>query len=428
VPTAPSNDLATAGGMRLFLERLSSRYWVLPTVIAACLTLLLGFVRTVPNDAFRDSLLASIAFDASAEGARLLLSAVAGAVMTVVGVLFSITVVVLQQASAQFSPRVIDNFVRSLRSQFVFGFYIGTFSYCLLLVRSIRDTGHAGRIIVPTPAISVAILLAVVCLALLIHYIHHIVHAIQSTHIVREIVRDSIAALRGEWESLDQERGPAPESGSALRFEAEIRPAATGYLQALRWRAIARILRRERWELEVRVRAGDYMDENDTPLAILRTSRPLASRAQRRIAAAFEIGEHRTHAQDPRFGVRQLVDIALRALSPGINDPTTALESLDGISSVLLAGIRLPSAPEVLRLSPTGAVRVHRLEYPDLLELSFAQILHFAADHEPVRRRIGEILDSCLAAARDPERQACLTEWRRRLEPRPPAATARAAS
>lgn len=364
-------------------------------------------------------------FGGTADSARALLSAIAGSLITVVALAFSITIVAVQQASSQFSPRVIRNFMRDRANQFVFGAYIATFVYALLILRQVRQPGEGDvGMFVPALSITAALAFALLCMALLIYYIHHIATSLQAATITDEIrreLREGIDVLYPEelGEPLRQATagdGGAPAGSPALT----VRVPDAGYLRAIDEEQLLGALGRGVVLARVRPQIGEYV-LSDAPLVEL-WYESSAVRADEKgvreaIAGAFTIERERSTRQDILFGIRQLVDIALKALSPGINDPTTAEHCLSHLGDVVaqLAGRPFPPGR---RYAPDLAtvLEVNRPDFAAIVDAAFSQIRRQAQDDVhvtahllgvlrevavrvsatdravPIRRQVGEVL------------------------------------
>lgn len=373
---------------QLWIERLGSTFWLLPTLIAVGIVATLPFLTSIQLESDWPAINFALK-DLSADGARAVLTAIATALMTVIGVLFSITIVVLQQVSTQYSPRVIENFIRSRTNQVVFGFYIATFIFCILLVRQIPDNIDSLEDL-PQIAVAAAILLAICCFALLIHYIHHILHSIKSTTIIDTLCEMTLKALT-DWEDSLKKTCEKNESINTKSFEEEmpttlVRSWRRGYVQAYDWTSVASLLKSHPWKIKALARPGDYV-QKDTSLFSIHTSQTLNKKILKRISTNIAIGTERTHVQDVRFGVRQLVDIALRALSPSLNDPTTAEEALNGIEAILLNWTKGHYAMHGLHFH-NGVVTSIEVSDQELARLAVAQILVAAKEHPSIIERV----------------------------------------
>ena len=370
-------------------ERVTNAFWIIPCLVTLTIvsSLMLTINLTIPEQfGWIEKL---ISFKTNPEGARTILGSIATASMTVVGVLFSITIVVLQQASNQFTPRVVQNFVRSLTSQVVLGFFIGTFVYCLLLLTNIQPKpGAASEFSVPQISLSFSIVLALVCMLLLISYIQHVTRAIQSTEIVSSITRETIRTLKNMISDRKAYGVDEEEDGEIeLDFEYVIESKDHGYFQKLDWKALTKIHESETWTLDIIRDLGDFIHLGDE-LYRLKTAKEWTEEERHDFLECFTIGETRTNAQDPKFGIRKLVDIGLRALSPGINDPSTAEEAINGITSIMLVYAENFPIPHSVPLSRRRFITLPENGADEFLATGYDQLLQFGEDHLLVKKHI----------------------------------------
>lgn len=373
---------------KVWIEKLRDRFWIIPSIVILLEVILLWIVCGIPNVESRNSLVQFFSSDYSAEAARLLLTSIATSIMTVVGVLFSLTIVILQQVSSQYSPRVIGNFIKSISSQLMLGVFSGTFLFCLLALRRV----HARD--VPEAAISTSILLAVLCIGFLIHYVDHIVHSIQSTTIVSNIREDTLKYWRDFDIFLQKNRLKSPKSNRNLKWKAQVRCASTGYFQSFRPDKLIQALQNLEWEASIQLRPGDYCERNDIFLEVV-TNKELTEELTSKIKSSFFFACDRTHIQDPRLGINQLVDIALRALSPGINDPGTAKEALYCLGTLLIWASQRPYEIYDLQLCDTGTLRLKPLKFHELISESLGPLLITAEKYPTVLEIMISILKRC---------------------------------
>lgn len=412
--------------MQLFEERMraalrerwtdiSSSFWLIPAVevIAA---IGLSFVTLWFDAAYSDWLSTSVGvlFGGTAEGARTLLSVVAGSSISVISVLFSITMIALQQGSTQYTPRVLRTFRRDRGNQVVLGTYIATFAYALLILRQVRsETEHLSGF-TPSLSIFIAIVLALVDLALLVYFIDHTSRSLEVSSVIK--------AIRAELdESLEEHFQGASEGVEPLSFEAAV--AATqerrkglgnaihasrdGYLQRVDYDALSRELTHETALLCVPVRAGDFLFDGAV-LARLWMEGGEEAQRQKRIADAFVVLGARRPSDDPLFGMRQLADIALRALSPGTNDPTTAEDAIDALGAIMafVAGREIPG-PLVRTDNGACIVRSTRT-FHDYMEECFAQIRRAARTQPHVLEHLVDLFGRLADRATSDERAAAI--------------------
>jgi uncharacterized membrane protein len=343
-------------------------------------------------------------FGAGAEGARGMLSAIASSMITVAGVAFSITTVSFTLASSQYTSRILRTFMSDRGNQTVLGVFLGVFAYCLVVLRTIRG-GDEG-IFVPTLAVLGAFLLALLGIGFLVYFIHHVAASIQASSIIQSVANQTVRAIDRLYpdQAVGFNDGPALVDATALALPVKIPAHITGYVQALDRNSLLRIARDQNTVVRVERRVGEFVSEG-VPLA----SVGLTSREPElvdRINAAFTVGRHRTMQQDAGYGIRQIVDIALKALSPGINDTTTATICLDYLGAILvrLGGRQLD--PEDLRAEGEVRLLFSRKDYQDFLGDAFDQIRENAAGNTVVLTRLLEVLAVIAAHTRAERRRA----------------------
>jgi len=316
-------------------------------------------------------------FGAGADGSRGMLTAIGGSMMTVAGVTFSLTLAALAQASSQYTPRILRNFMGDRANQVVLGSFVGIFVYCLVVLRTIRG-GDEG-VFVPSLSVVFAIFLAIVGIALLIFFIHHIASSIQASNLIASAAEETYAAIdrlfpQQVGESSGDETEDAHAAGElANRSWHEIPSRATGYVQSIDDERMIELATEHDTVIQMECGIGAFVVENE-PLTSLALNSAPDEKLIKRLNSIYTISRHRTVEQDAAFGVRQIVDIALKALSPGINDTTTAVTCVDYLTSICarLANRRLPERyryhDENLRVIARGAT------FESMLDDSFDQI------------------------------------------------------
>ena len=297
--------------------------WFLPA-IAAVLALLLGIILShIPVSAT-----SRLAFQGTADDARSLLITIAGTMVTVIALLLGLAVVALQLSSTQFSPRLLRNFLRDRPNQLVLSVFVGTFVYS---AAGLFDVGISRGLRIdqfPRFAVTVAIVLLFVSLALLVFFADHLAHSLQIDSIMRTVERNTLGVLRG----LPSGRTPPEIPDDA----AVVRARASGYIQYVRDDRLLALANRHGVNVSLRPRVGEHVAAG-TPLAWIWPASPGSPPVN---AAAFtgdlhelvRIGFERTLEQDPSLGLRQLVDAACKALSPAVNDPYTAIQAVHHLS------------------------------------------------------------------------------------------------
>jgi uncharacterized membrane protein len=272
-------------------------------------------------------------FGAGAEGSRGLLTAVASSMITVAGVVFSITLVALSLASSQYTSRVVRNFMSDRGNQAVLGAFVGIFAYCLVVLRTIRG---GEQPFVPSLAVLVGLLLGLVGIAVLIYFIHHISISIQASHILAAAAGETLRTVdrlfpAGESEEDTIGKREALDGGKPWYPVAAIE---TGYLQNLDKAGLLDFASEHRTALRMEREIGEFVIEG-VPLVSVLGAAPTDDE-RRRLGKLYVVGHQRTVEQDPGFGICQIVDVALKALSPGVNDTTTAVMCIDHLTSILV--------------------------------------------------------------------------------------------
>jgi uncharacterized membrane protein len=316
--------------------------------------------------------------------AQAILTSVATSIMTVVSIVFAILLMTLTLASTQFSPRILVSFIRDHVTQWTLGIFLGTFSYCLAALPAVRSAPH---VFVPVATVAGAMVLAPVCVAWLIYFIYHISMSISVNHIVDRIRKDTEDVID---DLMPKQRRDMlfPAALQRVNLPYVIANPVSGYIRYVDIARLTALARSFRVTLRLERRVGHFVPQGISLLRVSSRDRVAGERAAL-LLAAIEIGPTRTLQQDLEFGVVQIVDIALRALSPAVNDPTTAISCVDQLSAILIRWVsRMPppedyfDPPSVLRLS------VPWIGFEGLLDLAFEQIRHYALSDAAVSLRL----------------------------------------
>ncbi|MBV8463900.1 MAG: DUF2254 domain-containing protein [Acidimicrobiales bacterium] len=362
-------------------ESLRTNLWLLPTLLTVAVVLLFVATYEIDQAVHRGDLsLPSWMDQGSADAGRQVLSAIAAGVITVAGVVFSVTIVVLTLASQQFGPRMLRNLIRDVGTQVSLGAYVATFVYTVLALGSISSAGP--RPFVPHLSISVCLLLLLVDIVVLIYFIHHIAVTIQLPQVMAGISKDLHKAIDLHF----PEPSPATGSeGAVLGSEDVIRSMPddgvvvvarrSGYLQFIDRDRLVAMAARHDCVVQLLYRPGHFVTTG-LPMARIwpPTAAPSAAASLERLHVS---GSQRTLAQDPVFAVDQLVEIAIRALSPAVNDTFTAITCIDWLSDGLCV-ITRRDFPEPVYRDRSGAVRVVEPK------ASYARIVNRA--HDKIRQ------------------------------------------
>jgi len=340
--------------------------------------------------------------------AQVILTGIAASIMTVVSIVFAILLMTLTLASMQFSPRIIVSFSRDRVTQWTLGIFLGTFSYCMAALPAAHSF---PRPFAPVATVLGAMLLALTCVGLLLFFIHHISQAISVNHIV-----DRIAA---ETEAMIDEMMPWPHHPHRLNGAEPLRPGpsdepvlsrVSGYIRYIDRQRLVAVAKHYHVSVRVLRRAGHFIPEG-VPLMMVSKGKRLSPEGTTELLAAFDIGPTRTLQQDVEFGVLQIVDVALKAISPAVNDPTTAINCIDQLSRIL---IRFASRepPDDLLYDPPGVVRasVESLRFPRLMEAALEQIRLYSRCDMAVSLRLLRALGDVAVSTCDPEYRRVLAE------------------
>ena len=393
-------------------DSLRTTLWLVPAVLVAGVIVLFLATYALDRAANNGSIGVPTWVEAAAspDAGRQILIAIAAAVITVIGVVFSITILALTLASQQFGPRMLRNFVRDLGTQLTLGFFVATFVYAILALGSIRTT------FVPHISITVALALVLGDLGVLIYFIHHIAKSIQLPEVIASIARDLTDAIdkylpadEAPLSAASPVVGPSvPELLVRLDDEGVPVPAtASGYLQFIGRDELVAIASDADGVIRLTYRPGHFVLAGG-PLATVwpASAAPLVAG---RLAAAHITGAQRTLLQDPIFAIDQLVEIAIRALSPAVNDTFSALTCIDWLSDGLTRAAGRGSA-EGLYLDREGKVRLiePQPDFARMVNRSFDKIRQAGRSMPAVSIRLMECFGRILAHTTTPEQRRAL--------------------
>ncbi len=382
-------------------DTIRTQLWPLP-VAAVAVALVLGVA--VPRadhgiDSSLPSWVSAVLFSGDPGAARTVLDAVSSSLITVTSLTFSLTVVTLQLASSQFSPRLLRTFTSDVFVQATLGLFLATFTFSLTVLRSVRSAGDAQSVFVPRIAVTLSFVLAVASVLGLVVFLAHLARQIRVETMLRDVHDDASATIG----AVLGQRDPS----STAQVETQLSPPAaahtvlarsSGFLVRVDENDLLRCAVDEDIYFVLYCQAGASVVAG-TPIGSLwSAARPL-DRAELklledRIAGAIHIGFERTAVQDVGYGLRQLTDVANKALSPGINDPTTAVHALGHISAVLCELADRDLGP-VLVHGSDGQVRVmlSRPDLADLVEGAITQPRRYGASDPQVMARIFRLLE-----------------------------------
>lgn len=396
--------------LRLVWVSIRDSLWFIPAICTAVACVVaVGLLVGERNGVLHMGRSVALLYGGSPESAQALLSAVAGGLITVTGVVFSVMIVALELSSSQYTPRVLPNFMADRSNQLVIGVLIGTFTYCLLVLRAINTAGEYA--FVPRIAISGGMLLALVSVATLIFFINHAAHSIQIASILDRATEGALQQV----DSLFPEQFAAEDTALSPGEEppkdhVRILAARSGYLQAVDQDGIFTIGREREAVVSVEQPIGAFILEGQT-LARAWPADAVSADDREKLGHAFILGHERTRHQDYELTLIEISDVAVKALSPGINDPTTAQHCIDRLSQLLLAMARRHSPTRIRTREGRVHVIVKDLPFARAVESAFSQILHFGASNPAIREHLIERLDTLLELV-PPDRRRPLADLR----------------
>lgn len=419
-------------GLRRLTDYLGSSYWFVPTVMALVAILLAGgmvALDTMVGSSWMDGYVWLYA--SRPDGARQVLSSVGGSMITVAGTVFSVTIAAVVYASGQYGPRLLTNFMRDRGNQVTLGTFIATFLYCLLVLRTIHSAEESGGYgFVPNLALLVGVLLALCSIAVLIYFIHHVPSTIHINSVIED-VGDRL--LRGIEDRFPRFLGSAPadhavtttDVPTTFRDNADtaagedrciIEAKDTGYIQFLDDELVMKVAAEHNLVLRLQYQPGDFVHVGRALIEAHPKDRCDDDSADA-LRNAISIGSRRSALQDLRFLIDELVEIAARALSPGVNDPFTAVTCLDWLGAALsdLAGRALPSH---LRVDDSGALRViaHPVTFGSVMDRSFGALAQYVASDMVAALRYLNALGEVALDCDDGDRLATIRTYADRLE------------
>jgi uncharacterized membrane protein len=360
-------------------------YWFLPGLIAAA-GIIAGLGLVLIDAAIGDGWLGRYEwfYGSRPEGARAMLSTIAGSTITVAGVVFSITLAAVTYASGQFGPRLLGNFTRDRSNQATLGVFIGTYLYCLVVLRTIRsaqetsaDSGGTVReAFVPHLAMFGGLTLAVLSTIVLIFFVHHVTLGIHINTVIARVGQKLIEDIQSSAAKEPETLAPTSPSVDCVAVVVSDRD---GYVETIDSEALVSIASRNDIILRILRRPGDFVAV-ERPVLAFAPDGAADDNVKKECLAAFAFGRKRSAEQDLRFAIDELVEIAARALSPGVNDPFTAIACIDWLGAAM-GEFERGRAPSEWLFDEEGAARVHLspLGFEDYLQSAFGQLRPYVA-------------------------------------------------
>ncbi len=353
---------------------------------------------------------------ATVDSARTVLTTVAGATLTFAGIAFSVSLLLISLASSQFSPRVVHGMFRDPFNKRVMGLVIGTFTYCLVVLRAVRSSlEETGDAVVPSVSILLAVVLGIASILAIVAFINHAAHSMDVSKILHRVTEEALSQARAAWPEPEPDSDPPvgtdedtalPGGAAAVRFDGYGWVQNVDYEQLLAALPSGTTARLETF-------AGQYAIQH-TPLCHLFPPAPDPDAVAAAVRAAVIVGETRTLQQDVAYGVRQLSDVALKAMSPGINDPTTAHDAISHLGTVLSDLLR--RRPPARRLAGAdGQVLLvpEATTHDQLVGLAFDEVRIASADQPTVLIYLLDVLHQVEQSLADLVRPGAVAALRR---------------
>lgn len=383
-----------------FWDSLNSSFWFVPTLMVA-LSIALSFITIGIDQSRETDLIGNIgwAYALGPNGSRAILSAIAGSMVSVATTAFSITIVALQLASSQFGPRLLRNFMQDTGNQIVLGTFISTFVYSLMVLRTIN--GVDENEFVPHLAVTCGIGLAIASIGVLIYFIHHSASSIQVDQVIHRVGCDLNAAIdrifpeqigrSAQWQRQNAGSANIPVDFDQVAEAIEtVRAADGGYVQAIDDDQLMSLAIEHDLLLRVSQRPGRFVVKGSALVQVF-PGEKLTKHLAAQINTAFVYGSQRTEQQDVEFSIDQLVKIAARALSPGVNDPFTAVRCIDQLSAALCR-LAQRDMPSPYRYDDQNQLRViaEPTSFGDVVDTAFNQIRQYGQSSVAVTMRLLE--------------------------------------
>ncbi len=390
--------------VRFWIELRASLWFVPGLMIAASIALALLLVEVdfrIGNDwTSRYPLL----FGVGVDGSRGMLTAIASSMLTVAAVVFSLTLNAVNQASGQFTPRIFRNFLRDRANQFVLGYFVSVFAYCLVVLRTIRSGDEVN--FVPSIAVVTGLIMALGGVVVLIFFIHHIAGSLQISNIIGEIVDETKKSIRRLFPNdvgapaIDDEDEIAEIAGDEHENDwIKVLSGKPGYIQLVKVDDLTEFAAENACVVRMEAAVGEFVGTGSPLVSVLLSGgQELEDDTLEKLNDLFAVARDRTIEQDVGYGLRQLVDIALKALSPGVNDTTTAVNCIENLGE-LIGELAIKEFPEKKRIADGKELIIIKAPtFADFVATAFDQVRISGKGNSAVFMQIASAIE--LAASR----------------------------
>lgn len=364
--------------------RLSGTYWFVPSamvVIAIAVALVLPWVDRHTGPVIT---MPGWVYGGEPQGARSLLSTIAGSMITVAALTFSITIVALTTASQQFGPQLLRNFIRDRGYQVVLGTFLAAFTYCLLVLLAVEEEEPIPRI-----SLQVAVVLAVAGVGMLVYFIHHVAFSLRAENVVASTGRELKLAIDQLYPERD-ENGRSNGRSLPEDFPSGARsvpPAHSGYIQSIDYERLVDLAKDNRIIIRLEHRVSHFVTEEGVLFQVWPDS-ALDEDVLKDLGECFVLGPQRPLAPDAESAIEELVALSLRALSPSINDPDTAILCIDQLADALARAAERDIPPALLPSEGDVSVVTYPLTFVHMVDLAFSRIRQYGRGSVPITVRL----------------------------------------
>lgn len=386
-------------------HQLKTSFWLLPALMTASAFVFSFITLNWDKSLETQNFYSYSIWQGGAEGARELLSTIAGSIITITGVVFSITTVSLALASNQYGSKLLPNFIRDWGTQIVLGTFVATSIYTLLILRTIKGQGIVdnANTFIPNLSITVSIGLAILSLIMLIYFIHHLSVRIQSTDIITRVSKDLIHLIETSMQNQNvTEAEILPKEGEC---QEPITSSKMGYLQVIDYKDLYNLAKKNQFIMEIDIRSGHFIRKG---MVLAKVSSSLSEKIKKTIVKSFVIEKERSPTQDIEYAIDQLVAIALRSLSLNANDTFTANTCIDHLGAALCLICQKELQPFSYDKNSYIRLKSKQETFEGLVDASFNQIRQFGSTNPSILIHILETLSSILSCTQTPDQKIAL--------------------